>query len=197
MSPASHELRDMETNEMPRRLLDRLTFSNVVAMLALFIALGGTSYAALKLPRNSVGATQIRAGAVGSSEIRDRSIALKDVSRAARSSLRGATGLQGPAGAQGPAGTPAVRHFAAVSAAGIFLRGDATHGGREGVGSYTVGFAYSISACAWTATLGTTDGTTVAPGRVTVNEQSGVVGVQTYDAAGVAADLPFHVIVAC
>jgi len=186
----------METKQMPRRLLDRLS-SNAIAILALFIALGGTSYAAIKVPRNSVGATQIRVGAVGSSEIRDRSIALKDVSRSARSSLRGAAGPQGPAGAQGSAGTPAARHFAAVSAAGIFLRGDATHGGREGVGSYTVGFADSISACAWTATLGTTDGTTVQAGRITVNDQAGAVGVQTYDVAGAAADLPFQVIVAC
>lgn len=179
---------------MPRRLLDHLSFSNVIATLALFIALGGTSYAALKLPRNSVGATQIRPGAVGSSELRDRSIGLKDVSRPARSSLRGATGPQGP---QGPAGTPATRHFAAVSASGGFLRGDATRGGRAAVGSYTVGFADSVAKCAWTATLGTTDGTTVVAGRVTVNDQAGTVGVQTYNAAGAAEDLPFHLIVAC
>jgi hypothetical protein len=179
---------------MLSRLADRLSYANVVATLALFIALGGTSYAALKLPHNSVGSTQIRTGAVGSSEIRDRSIALKDVSRPARTALRGTQGPQGPAG---PAGTAAIKHFAAVSAAGAFLRGDATHGGREGVGSYTVGFAESVSACALTATLGTTDGTSAPAGRVTVNDQSGTVGVQTYDAAGAAADLPFHLIVAC
>ena len=34
--------------------------SNAVAYLALFVALGGTSYAALSLPRNSVGGRQIR-----------------------------------------------------------------------------------------------------------------------------------------
>jgi hypothetical protein len=33
---------------------------NVIAYLALFVALGGTSYAALTLPGNSVGARQIR-----------------------------------------------------------------------------------------------------------------------------------------
>ena len=31
-----------------------LTYSNVVATLALFIALGGVTYAAIKLPKNSV-----------------------------------------------------------------------------------------------------------------------------------------------
>jgi hypothetical protein len=35
-----------------------------IGLLALFIALGGTSYAAAKLPRNSVGTTQLKSGAV-------------------------------------------------------------------------------------------------------------------------------------
>lgn len=38
----------------------------VVSVLALIIALGGTSYAALKLPKNSVGTKQLRNGAVTS-----------------------------------------------------------------------------------------------------------------------------------
>jgi hypothetical protein len=36
----------------------------VVACLALTVALGGTSYAAIKLPRNSVGTAQLKRGAV-------------------------------------------------------------------------------------------------------------------------------------
>lgn len=34
--------------------------SNVVGYLALFVALSGTSYAAIALPRNSVGPTQLK-----------------------------------------------------------------------------------------------------------------------------------------
>ena len=41
--------------------------SMVVALMALFVALGGTSYAALKLPKNSVGNRQLKTGAVTSS----------------------------------------------------------------------------------------------------------------------------------
>src|SRR5437762_3700489 len=37
---------------------------NVIGYLALFVALGGTSYAAFSLPRNSVGSRQLRNGAV-------------------------------------------------------------------------------------------------------------------------------------
>src|SRR3954453_12177516 len=108
------------------RLRDRLTYANVTAALALFIALGGSSYAALKLPRNSVGATQIRAGAVRSSEVKNGSLHSADLTAGTRRALRGATG---PAGAQGPAGAPAARFFAVVNAAGAFARGNATSGG--------------------------------------------------------------------
>src|SRR5881409_1655372 len=111
---------------MLERLRARLTYANVIATLALFVALGGSSYAALKLPRNSVGSTQIRPGAVGSSEVRNRSIRTTDLSVSARQALRGA---QGPIGPQGPAGPAAAKYFAVVTAAGEFARGNATSGG--------------------------------------------------------------------
>ena len=180
---------------MLRRVKRRLSYANVMATIAVFIALGGSSYAALSLPRNSVGSKQIRKGAVGTSELRDRGVRLRDISTSARKSLRGATGQQGPVG---PPGQPAAKFFAAVSASGALVRGNATSGGRAGTaGSYVVGFASSVSACAYTATLGTTDGSSVPPGRITVNDQGGRVGVQTFDASGAPADLPFHLVIAC
>lgn len=53
--------------------------SMAVACVALGVSLGGTSYAAVKIPRDSVGRSAIREGAVGSAQIRDRSISAKDV----------------------------------------------------------------------------------------------------------------------
>jgi hypothetical protein len=47
-----------------RAVANRLTYANVVATLALFVALGGASYASLVLPAGSVGPAQLRAGAV-------------------------------------------------------------------------------------------------------------------------------------
>src|SRR3954447_7964762 len=99
------------------RLRARLSYANVMATLALFIALGGSSYAAVKLPRNSVGATQIRAGAVRSSEVKNGDLRTADLSASARRTLRGATG---PGGSQGQAGTPAARFFAVANGAGAF-----------------------------------------------------------------------------
>ena len=72
----------------------RLSYANVVATLALFVALGGSATAA-KL--------------VTSRDIRDRTIQVRDLSAAARKALTARPGPAGPAGApgsQGPAGPP-------------------------------------------------------------------------------------------
>jgi hypothetical protein len=102
---------------MLTRLRKHLTYANVCASLALFIALGGTGYAAITLPRDSVGARQIKARAVGSTElardavssasVRDGSLSEQDLSASAKASLAGPagqTGARGPTGATGPAG---------------------------------------------------------------------------------------------
>jgi hypothetical protein len=66
-----------------------------IALVALFIALGGSSYAAVKLPRNSVGSKQIKAGAVKESKL---------AASVRRKLNTGGTGPTGPRGATGPAG---------------------------------------------------------------------------------------------
>jgi hypothetical protein len=70
--------------------------SMVVAIVAVILALGGTSYAALRLPRNSVGTQQLRANAVRSSDVLDRSLQLRDLSLRAREALRGTSAPAGP-----------------------------------------------------------------------------------------------------
>jgi hypothetical protein len=76
-----------------------------VGLLALFVALGGTSYAAAALPRNSVGPKQLRAGAVRTSDIKAGAVTLAKIKPSARAALRGATGPRGLQGPRGPAGT--------------------------------------------------------------------------------------------
>jgi hypothetical protein len=58
---------------MKSRLLPKLNFSNVVAMLALFIALGGAAVAA-GLPKKSVGPQQLKRGAVTAAAIRKAAV---------------------------------------------------------------------------------------------------------------------------
>jgi hypothetical protein len=91
---------------MIHRLRERMTYGNVVATLALFVALGGTSYAAITLPRNSVGAAQLRTSSVRSAEVKDRSLGARDLSLGARRFLKGQRGETGPRGPQGPRGDP-------------------------------------------------------------------------------------------
>lgn len=81
--------------------MKRLSPSMIVACVALVVALAGTSYAALKLPKNSVSAKQIKTGAVRSAEVKDGSLLGKDFAKGELPT--GATGPQGPAG---PPGAP-------------------------------------------------------------------------------------------
>jgi hypothetical protein len=191
---------------MLRRLRQRLTFANMMSSAAVFIALGGTSYA-LTLPRNSVGAEQIRrgavrasevrSGAVRSSEVKDRSLGVGDLSTTARGALRGMTGPTGPTGPPGPSG---VTYRAAINSGGGAIRGDSTSSSTRGINQFLIGFERSVDDCVSTATLATVEGggTQMPPaGRITVARESGKVLVRTYDAGGSATFLPFHLIVAC
>jgi hypothetical protein len=89
-----------------------LTPTMAVALLALALSLTGTSYAVTQLAKDSVGTRQLKAGAVTSSDVRDRSVGLRDLAPAARRVMegpagpRGATGTPGVAGPAGPAGAP-------------------------------------------------------------------------------------------
>jgi hypothetical protein len=58
-----------------RKILRRMPSpAMVVACIALTVALAGTSYAAITLPRNSVGTPQLRANAVGAKKLQARSV---------------------------------------------------------------------------------------------------------------------------
>ena len=85
------------------RLQGRINSAHVLALLALFVALGGTGYAALKLPENSVGSKQIRNNAVTTSKVKNSSLLANDFAAG-----------QLPAGPQGTAAA-----FARVGANGL------------------------------------------------------------------------------
>ena len=152
----------------------KLTYANVTASLALFIALGGTGYAALKLPPDSVGPAQIRDRAVGSSElrsravnsrvIRNRAIRLTDISTRAREALQGQ---------QGPPGTPAMPFRAAVSSGGGAALGNArTVEHVSGTNEYRIDFGRNPTSCIFSATLAA-----VQAGPVLEQPQAGRVTV--------------------
>ena len=130
-----------------QRLRSRFTYANVAASMALFVALGGTSYAVATLPRNSVGPKQMRAnsvgvseirrGAVRSSELRDRSIRLRDIAKSTRDSLQGQPGPQGP---------PGPTFFATIDSSGHPVKGQV--GSDSNVsGTRIITFSRSVANC--------------------------------------------------
>lgn len=82
----------------------------MVALLALTLALGGTSYAAITLPSNSVGAKQLKRNAVTGAKVRDKSLRARDFADGQLPSgpagLKGNPGPKGDIGAAGPKGDP-------------------------------------------------------------------------------------------
>jgi hypothetical protein len=97
-----------------------LTPSLAISMIALFVALGGASYAAVKIPKNSVGNTQLRKDAVTSAKVKDRSLLATDFKTGQLP--RGATGATGATGAAGASGVTAANGTSG-SALGITLSG--------------------------------------------------------------------------
>jgi hypothetical protein len=83
----------------------RLTYSNVMATAAVFIALGGTGVAAVSLSKNSVGSKQIRRGAVKTSELGRNSVISSKVRTGSLLASDFAAG-QLPSGPKGDTGPP-------------------------------------------------------------------------------------------
>lgn len=84
-----------------------MSFANVTSTLALLVALGGTSYAAVVLPDDSVDSAQIKASAVKNSELGADAVTtakLKDGTLVAADFASGQLPGEGPKGDTGPAG---------------------------------------------------------------------------------------------
>jgi hypothetical protein len=93
---------------MHRIALRRPSPALVVALAALFVSLGGGAYAAVALPRGSVGPVQLRNGAVTAPKVKAHSLLARDFKRgqlpAGAAGAVGAAGTAGATGPQGPAG---------------------------------------------------------------------------------------------
>ena len=89
----------------------RPSHATVVAYLALFVALGGSSYAAVTLKENSVKAKQIAKDAVGASEIKKGAVGTSETKNLLAEDFKAGeipAGPQGPKGDTGPQGLQGV-----------------------------------------------------------------------------------------
>lgn len=182
----------------------------VISLVALFVALGGTSYAVSQLPKGSVGTDQLQKGAVTSSKLsKGIKKALKKVGKT------GATGAQGPQGAQGlqgPKGTngtngadgaDATTLWAVLNPDGSLRKGSGVVSVSGGPSVFTqVKFDQDIDDCAILSSIGRT-GAGLTPGQTIADEfvangfAKDTVLVETNDSAGAGANRGVHIAVFC
>jgi len=189
-----------------------------LALFALFFALGGTSFAAGNaiLARNSVGTAQVINGSLQSN----------DLSKSARTALKGNTGPRGPAGAQGAQGSPGVTGAQGVqgppgatgaqgaqgapgqSATKLFVAMDgdgtvtknsgATLANRANPGVYRIAFDANITNCVYLATGGEDAGSFVEDYHLyTSRTGTSTVNVAIFDAENNPLDRSFYLAVFC
>jgi hypothetical protein len=194
----------------------RLTYANVMSTIAVFLALGGVSYAAITIPPNSVGTAQLKPhtvgtkqlknDAVGNAQLKSNSIGVFDYlphSVTSRAIAPGSIDF-----ADLVSGTVSPDLYAHVAADGTL--GDFTgvnSSARTGVGTYRVEFDQNVDGCVAVASVGTAYSDvrlgvppTVTPGAVAQASINGVgpdVGVTVYTGSGAAVNSEFNLVVLC
>jgi hypothetical protein len=177
-----------------------------LALVALFFALGGTSFAAgtTLLPGNSVGTRQVING----------SLRTNDLSKTARNALKGnrgprgvagAAGAQGPqgiTGAQGTQGVPgqaATKLFVAMDANGTLTKNSgATLADRVSAGIYRIAFNTNITGCVYLATTGADAGSFIEDYHLyTSRTGTNTVNVEIFDEKNTPFDRSFYLAVFC
>jgi hypothetical protein len=198
---------------MRQALRSRLTYANVMATVAVFIALGGASYAALKLPKNSVGSKQLKPGAVKPGDLAKNSVSSPKVANGSlhREDLAADALPVGPAGPSGEPGIPGPTQLFAAIRDGLITgtTADVQYGRgvtevADGSPAYTVRFARSVQNCVVLAESGVGDpsGDPVFSGHFapSVTMQSGdaqSVNVSFVDDGGSYTDTSFLIAAFC
>lgn len=166
---------------MLSKLCSQLTYANVIASIALFIALGGTSYSLVtgaidsrEIENNSVRSKDIRNNGARGKDIRNETVRSRDVRNGTLlaedlkagefpTGERGPEGPRGPQGEQGEQGAAATKLFAYIRDPGSSDLAVVEYG--SGVadvadhnnGQYTVTFNRSVANCVVHAISGTGD----------------------------------------
>lgn len=109
----------------------RLSYANVMSTIAVFIALGGTSWA---VARNSIGNRELKSNAVTSGKVRNGTLTRKDLAPGALlgRGQRGPAGPSGPAGPTGPPGPGSAEGWKALP----FTNGWSNYGGAWETAAY-------------------------------------------------------------
>jgi hypothetical protein len=156
--------------------------ANAVAYIALFVALGGTGYAAMRIPPRSVGSRQLRNGAVTTKKIANKSITARKLD---------------PATFGG-----SVRHWVEVSATGKLESGSKPLprvAGNPAVGVYQLIWSAPSTGCVAIATpLASSSGASLGYANAGLGSpQQNSVNVYTYNPLGQPTPTAYSVAVIC
>jgi hypothetical protein len=195
--------------------------ATVIASLALLVALGGTSVAAVSvaLPRNSVGNAQLKKDAVTSIKVKNGSLLKADFKAgqlpagapgpAGPAGPAGSVGPAGPSGPSGPSGAANIRWALVKADATIVAQSGGISMTSHAVGNYILDFGSAINAKLILASAAQAGADTGARGPVSAGPCGGTaegsvctagndtnhVRVQTFNAGDVAGDRAFYVAV--
>jgi hypothetical protein len=175
----------------------------VVALIALFVSLGGSAYAVA-----TIGSDDIINGSIRNRDFKDGTLRGQEAKRdgfgggAIKERSLDTSSLNVSRLPQVPSAAFAegVRH-AVISNTGGTVRGrGATSSARVGTGIYEVIFDRDVRACVYVATLGDESAAGPGNGQVSVTSAPGNVNgvrVRTRNSAGADDDRSFHLIVSC
>lgn len=186
---------------MKRILRKRPSAAMIVAVVALFAALGGTAYAKIVITGKNVRNNSLVGADIKNKALAGRDIKNDSLGRVPIKEERLTASKFGQVNSSKVA--DGVNRQAVVSATGALSRArGVTSSGRSGgaAGEYTVVFNRDVRTCAYFVSIGGTSTTGAGNGEIGSSSQSGnanAVHVSTADSDGVAADKPFHVIASC
>ena len=165
-----------------------------VALLALFMAMGGSAYALVvtsaSIKDNTIRSQDVRNGGLLGKDVRANGLGGRAIKESTLDTVPGAVIALGSA------------QFAVLNAGGQQVRArGTTSAARTAEGRYQVIFARDVRSCAYYATIG--GPTAAAPpdnGQITVSSLGtnvNGVDVRTTGANGNDANKPFHLVVLC
>jgi hypothetical protein len=171
----------------------------VVALIALFVSLGGSAYAVA-----TIGSDDIINGSIRNRDFKDGTLRGQEAKRDGfggggikEQSLDTSKFKQVPSAAI----ADGVTRHAVISNVGATVRSrGTTSSGQTGTGDYQVIFDRDVRGCVYSATLGDESAAGPGNGQISVTSVANNVNgvrVRTRDSAGELANRSFHLIVSC
>jgi hypothetical protein len=176
--------------------------SMVVALIALFVSLGGSAYAVA-----TIGSNDIINGSIRNRDFKDGTLRGQEAKRDGfggggikEESLDASKIKQVPSAVTAAVAAGATHHAVISNLGAIVRQRGATSSARLDEGQYEVIFDRDVRSCVYVATLGDESAAGPGNGQIAVTQAPANVNgvrVRTRDSAGVPENRSFHLVVSC